>query len=131
MTDGAIRTPLHELHEELGARMGVFAGHALPLSYPGGQIAEHLQCQSAAALFDVSHMGQILIPAPPEQLETLMPQDLVGLAPGRQRYGFLTNDQGGIRDDLMVANRGDHLFAVVNAANAAADLAHLRAHLPA
>ncbi len=125
------RTVLHGLHESLGARMVPFAGYEMPVQYPMGVMKEHLHTREAAGLFDVSHMGQVILRGPgvAEALETLVPVDVVGLAEGRQRYGLFTNDEGGILDDLMIANRGDHLFLVVNAARKAADVAHLRAHL--
>ena len=127
-------TPLHALHLELGARMAPFAGFDLPLHYPPGILAEHLHTRAAASLFDVSHMGQIAL-APPRDaaaaLEALVPADIVGLAPGRQRYALFTNDTGGILDDLMVANLGDRLQLVVNASGREQGLAHLVAHMPA
>jgi aminomethyltransferase len=129
------RTPLHDLHLRLGARMVSFAGHEMPLQYPAGLFKEHLHTRAAAGLFDVSHMGQIALRAddPAEAartLEALMPTDVVGLAPGRQRYGLLTDEAGGILDDLMVANLADRLVLVVNAARKGADAAHLQASLP-
>ncbi|MCC6000528.1 MAG: glycine cleavage system aminomethyltransferase GcvT [Pararhodobacter sp.] len=129
--DDLLHTPLHELHLELGARMVPFAGYAMPVQYPAGVLAEHRHCRAQAALFDVSHMGQIILGGrgAAEGLEALLPADVQGLAPGRQCYGFLTNADGGIDDDLMIANRGDHLFLVVNAARKASDLAHLQANL--
>jgi aminomethyltransferase len=127
------RTPLYEFHLARGARMVPFAGYALPVSYPDGIVKEHLNTRDAASLFDVSHMGQIALRArsghvadAARALETLMPADILGLAPGRQRYTFFTGETGGILDDLMVANRGDHLALIVNAACKDADLAHLR-----
>ncbi|WP_425038077.1 glycine cleavage system aminomethyltransferase GcvT [Primorskyibacter sp. S187A] len=128
------RTPLHGLHVELGAKMVPFAGYEMPVSYPLGVLKEHLHCRAQAGLFDVSHMGQVVLRArDPEvaklALERLIPQDVLGLPEGRQRYGFFTNDAGGIEDDLMFANRGDHLFLVVNAACKEADIARLRAAL--
>ncbi|PRY21763.1 aminomethyltransferase [Aliiruegeria haliotis] len=130
MTDLAT-TPLHALHIELGARMVPFAGYDMPVQYKLGVMKEHLHTRSAAGLFDVSHMGQVLLKGPEAaaQLERLAPQALTGLKEGRQRYAFFTNDDGGIEDDLMVANRGDHLFVVVNAACKAADIALMRAGL--
>ncbi|CAA2104882.1 Aminomethyltransferase [Methylobacterium bullatum] len=132
----ASSTPLHALHLRHGARMVPFAGYALPLHYPAGLIAEHLHTRKAAGLFDVSHMGQIRLKPGPggmadlaRALETLLPIDVLGLAPGRQRYGFLTGETGGILDDLMVARLDDSLILVVNAANKVADEAYLRAHL--
>ena len=122
MTDSLQRTPLHALNLELGAKMVPFAGYEMPLQYPAGLMAEHLHTRSKAGLFDVSHMGQIRISARSGDvrdaalaLESLIPADYAGLAKGRQRYGFLTNDAAGILDDLMVANMGDDLFVVVNA----------------
>ena len=122
MTDSLQRTPLHALNLELGAKMVPFAGYEMPLQYPAGLMAEHLHTRSKAGLFDVSHMGQIRIAARSGDvrdaalaLESLIPADYAGLAKGRQRYGFLTNDAAGILDDLMVANMGDDLFVVVNA----------------
>lgn len=112
-----------------------FAGYLMPVQYPAGVMKEHLHTRAAAGLFDVSHMGQIILrpragmEALCLALEALMPVDVLGLAEGRQRYGLLTNQTGGILDDLMFANRGDHLFVVVNAARKVEDLAHLRAHL--
>ena len=126
-----LRTPLYDLHVELGAKMVPFAGYDMPVQYPLGVMKEHLHCRAAAGLFDVSHMGQVILRGPDAgvQLEALIPQNVLGLAEGRQRYGFFTNEQGGILDDLMFANRGDHLLLVVNAANKAADTAHLKAHM--
>jgi len=122
MTDSLQRTPLHALNLELGAKMVPFAGYEMPLQYAAGLMAEHLHTRSKAGLFDVSHMGQIRIAARSGDvrdaalaLESLIPADYAGLAKGRQRYGFLTNDTAGILDDLMVANMGDDLFVVVNA----------------
>jgi len=128
-TAAMLKTPLHSLHVELGARMVPFAGYDMPVSYPAGIMAEHRQCREAAALFDVSHMGQVrLVGADAAAaLETLVPVDIVGLGVGKQRYALFTNDAGGILDDLMVTRRADHLFLVVNAGCKAADIAHLRA----
>jgi aminomethyltransferase len=124
-----LKTPLHSLHVELGAKMVPFAAYEMPVSYPAGIVAEHRQCRAAAALFDVSHMGQVrLVGADAAAaLETLVPVDVVGLGVGKQRYALFTNDAGGILDDLMVTRRADHLFLVVNAGCKAADIAHLRA----
>jgi aminomethyltransferase len=125
------RTPLFDLHRELGGRMVPFAGWELPVQYPAGILAEHLHSRAAAALFDVSHMGQVRLDGAgaAEALERLVPGDILGLAPGRARYTQLTNDAGGILDDLIVANAGDHMFLVVNGGGREADLAHLRAAL--
>lgn len=130
------KTPLHALHLELGAKMVPFAGYEMPVQYRPGVMKEHLHTRAAAGLFDVSHMGQVILrhesgrAAVAEALEALVPADLLGLGEMRQRYGFFTNDAGGILDDLMIANRGDHLLLVVNAACKAADIAHMRAGLP-
>ncbi|MBS1040496.1 glycine cleavage system aminomethyltransferase GcvT [Gluconobacter cerinus] len=136
MTDSLQRTPLHALNLELGAKMVPFAGYEMPLQYPAGLMAEHLHTRSQAGLFDVSHMGQIRIAARSGDvrdaalaLESLIPADYAGLAKGRQRYGFLTNDTAGILDDLMVANMGDDLFVVVNASCKEPDAALIEAAL--
>ncbi len=125
------RTPLFALHEELGGKIVPFAGYALPVQYPSGIMAEHKQTREAAALFDVSHMGQVKLTGADRAaaLEALVPVDVAGLGEGRQRYGFFTNDAGGILDDLMISNQGDWLFLVVNAACKEADIAHLNANL--
>jgi len=134
---GLERTVLYDLHVDLGAKLVPFAGFDMPVQYPMGVMKEHLHTRAAAGLFDVSHMGQILLTAKSGRvedaalaLERLVPVDVAGLKEGRQRYAMFTNDAGGILDDLMVANRGDHLFLVVNAACKAADFAHLKAGLP-
>ena len=129
-----LRTPLHALHVELGAKMVPFAGYDMPVQYGLGVMKEHQHTREKAGLFDVSHMGQVIVrgssfEAAATGLETLIPVDILGLAENRQRYGFFTNAQGGIEDDLMLANRGDHVFVVVNAACKAADLAHMKAAL--
>jgi aminomethyltransferase len=130
------RTPLHALHVSLGAKMVPFAGYDMPVQYPAGVLKEHLHTRQKAGLFDVSHMGQVALRPKSGKvedaalaLERLVPQDMLALAPFRQRYAQFTNAAGGILDDLMVANFGDHLFVVVNAACKEADEAHLRAHL--
>ncbi|MGY3691129.1 aminomethyltransferase [Bradyrhizobium sp. USDA 3240] len=130
------QTPLHALHLARGAKMVPFAGYDMPVQYTAGVMKEHLHTRKDAGLFDVSHMGQLVLKAKSGKvgdaalaLEKLVPQDIVGIAPGRQRYAQFTNDDGGLLDDLMVANFGDHLFLVVNAACKAEDEAHLRAHL--
>ena len=126
-------TPLHGLHLELGAKMVAFAGYDMPVSYPAGILAEHRHCRTSAALFDVSHMGQLRLAGDDaaKALETLVPGDIAGLQPGQQRYTQFTNHAGGILDDLMVTSTGDHLLLVVNAACKDADLAHLQKHLSA
>ncbi len=125
------RTPLYALHRELGGKMVAFANYEMPVHYPGGIIAEHLQTRTSAALFDVSHMGQIHLKGPDAAvaLEALVPGDITGLAPGRTRYSLFTNDDGGILDDLMVTNAGDHLHVVVNAGCKVADIDHLTRRL--
>ncbi len=136
-SDEALKhTPLHALHMELRARMVPFAGYDMPVQYPPGVLKEHLHTRAGAGLFDVSHMGQIVMRAKSgdvrdaaRALERLVPVDILDLAPGRLRYAFFTNAHGGILDDLMVANCGDHLLLVVNAACKATDEAHLRGQL--
>lgn len=123
-----LTTPLFALHQELGARMVPFAGYSMPVQYPQGLMAEHLHTRQSAGLFDVSHMGQLLLRGPQAALalESLMPVDVQGLGLHRQRYGLLLNDEGGILDDLMFVNRGDDLFLIVNGACKQADIAHIR-----
>lgn len=126
------KTPLHALHLELGAKMVPFAGFDMPVQYPLGVLKEHLHCREKAGLFDVSHMGQIMLRGPQAAaaLESLVPVDIVDLPVGMQRYALFTDENGGILDDLMVANKGnDTLFLVVNAACKEQDLAHLREHI--
>ena len=125
------RTPLYNLHLELGAKMVPFAGYEMPIQYPMGILKEHIHTRSQAGLFDVSHMGQIRLTGEnaAAALETLVPVDIIDLGLNRQRYALFTNEQGGILDDLMVSNNGDHLLLVVNAACKQQDLAHLRRHL--
>ncbi|WP_246658230.1 glycine cleavage system aminomethyltransferase GcvT [Rhizobium sp. FKY42] len=113
-----------------------FAGYDMPVQYPAGVLKEHLHTRAKAGLFDVSHMGQVLVTAATGAvadaalaLEKLVPVDILGLKEGRQRYGFFTDDNGGILDDLMITNRGDHLLVVVNAACKDADVAHMKTHL--
>jgi aminomethyltransferase len=133
VAESLLSTPLASLHAELGARMVPFAGYAMPVQYPAGILAEHRACRERAALFDVSHMGQaeMVGEGAAAALERLCPADLAGLKPGRQRYGLLMNSEGGIEDDLMVANLGGRLFLVVNASRKHADFAAIGAVLPA
>ena len=130
------RVPLHDLHVARGGKIVPFAGYEMPVQFAAGVLKEHLHTRSAAGLFDVSHMGQILlrpksgkVEDAARALERLVPQDIVAVKSGRQRYAQFTNERGGILDDLMVANFGDHLFLVVNAACKIEDEAHLRAYL--
>ena len=140
MSDAIVlRTPLHALHAELGARIAPFAGYDMPIQYPTGILAEHLHTRSQAGLFDVSHMGQAYLDGPDHEttaraLEALCPADIAGLAPGRQRYTQLLNPDGGIIDDLMATRppgANGRIALVVNAARKAVDFATLRAALPA
>ena len=133
MSESLKITPLDSLHRELGARMVPFAGYAMPVQYPAGIIAEHLHCRARAGLFDVSHMGQATLSGPGgiAALEALVPTDVAGLKPGRQRYSLFTTPSGGILDDFMVARIGsEELFLVVNAACKDADFAHVAALMP-
>lgn len=125
------QTPLCALHQELGAKMVPFAGYEMPVQFPMGVMGEHRHTREAAGLFDVSHMGQVRVTGPSWEaialaFETLVPQDVLGLADGRQRYGFFTNAAGGIEDDLMFARQGEDLLVVVNAACKEADIARMR-----
>src|SRR5262245_36803360 len=134
------RTPLHELHVSLGARMVPFAGYEMPVQFPPGILKEHLHTREKAGLFDVSHMGQAFLTGPDHAttaaaLETLVPADIVNLAPGQQRYTQLLNEDGGIIDDLMVtrsvsAEDDGRLMLVVNASRKQDDYAHIAARLP-
>lgn len=125
------RTPLYDLHLELGGKMVPFAGYEMPVQYPLGVKKEHIQTRESAGLFDVSHMGQVLLKGThaAAALEKLVPVDIIDLPVGKQRYALFTNEQGGIMDDLMVSNLGDRLFVVVNAACKEQDIAHMRANL--
>lgn len=127
------RTPLYALHQSLGAKLVPFAGYEMPVQYPTGIVAEHLHARTKAVLFDVSHMEQVALSGPDiaAALERLVPADIAGLRLGRVRYTVFTNEQGGILDDLMVANDGDALRLVVNAVRRHEDIDHLRRHLGA
>ncbi len=127
------RTPLHSLQVELGGKMVPFAGYEMAVNFPLGVLGEHKHTRAAAGLFDVSHMGQIRLHGAgrAQALESLLPADIAGLAPGAMRYSQLTNEQGGIIDDLIVTNAGDCLLLVVNGANKDGDLAHIEAAVPA
>jgi len=127
------RTPLYDLHIELGARMVPFAGYEMPVQYANGILKEHLHVRAAAGLFDVSHMGQLAIRSRGGEVanaatafESVVPVDLLGLAAGRQRYALLTNEKGGVRDDLMITRMDDRLYVVANAACKDADENYLR-----
>ena len=135
-TTALLKTPLHALHQRLGAKMAGFAGYDMPIQYPMGILKEHLHTRAAAGLFDVSHMGQAWLTGgdPAAALETLVPGELQALPPGRQRYTQFLNEAGGILDDLMVTRAGepldhDGLFLVVNAACKEQDFGHIEAHL--
>ncbi len=126
--DQLLKTPLHALHVELGARMVPFAGYSMPVQYPAGLMAEHLHTRSFAGLFDVSHMGQLRLEGSgaAAAFESLMPVDVIDLPVGKQRYGLLLNDAGGIMDDLMFFNTGSSIFIIVNGACKAVDIAHIQ-----
>lgn len=129
-TENLLKTPLFDLHVELGAKMVPFAGYEMPVQYPLGVKKEHLQTRDQAGLFDVSHMGQIKLTGAnaAAALEKLVPVDIIDLPAGKQRYALFTNEQGGIMDDLMVTNYGDWIYVVVNAACKKQDIAHMRAN---
>lgn len=123
--------PLDSWHRALGARMVPFAGYAMPIQYEG-IIAEHRWTRESAGLFDVSHMGQLLIAGSEVEkgLEALLPTDLSILKDGRPKYSLLLTADGGIIDDLMITRRGLHFYLVVNGATKDADIAHLESRLP-
>ena len=135
MSTALAKTPLYSLHLELGAKMVAFAGYDMPVSYPAGILKEHRHCRASAALFDVSHMGQLRLVGDDaaKALETLVPMDVIDLAVGKQRYAFFTNSSGGILDDLMITRRRvddiDDLFLIVNAGCKDADTRHLIANI--
>ncbi|SIS80374.1 glycine cleavage system aminomethyltransferase GcvT [Neptunomonas antarctica] len=130
-SDNLNKTALFDLHVELGAKMVPFAGYEMPVQYPLGVKKEHLHTRHQAGLFDVSHMGQVKLTGAnaAAALETLVPVDIIDLPIGKQRYALFTNTDGGIMDDLMVANYGDWIYVVVNAACKEQDIAHMRANL--
>ena len=130
------KTALYDLHRSLGAKSIPFAGYEMPVNYPLGIMKEHLYCRKSAGLFDVSHMGQLVISSNTKsmefianELEKLLPIDVLGLGEDRQRYGFLPNKEGGIIDDLMISNRGDHYFAVINASRKEIDFNYLKENI--
>jgi len=130
------KTALYDLHRSLGAKSIPFAGYEMPVNYPLGIMKEHLYCRKSAGLFDVSHMGQLIISSNTKsmefiatELEKLLPIDVLGLGEDRQRYGFLPNKEGGIIDDLMISNRGDHYFAVINASRKEIDFNYLKENI--
>lgn len=129
--DRLLRTPLYDLHVELGGKMVPFAGYEMPVQYPAGILKEHQQTRNMAGLFDVSHMGQVKLisEGAAAAMERIVPVDVIDLAANCQRYALFTNEAGGILDDLMITNVGDHLFVVVNAACKEQDIAHMRRHL--
>ena len=134
MTQSLRKTPLNGLHREFGAKLTEFAGYEMPVQYRLGILGEHQHTRKKAGLFDVSHMGQVILSGQSYEetalaLEKVLPMDVLGLEIGRQRYGFLTNDDGGILDDLMFSNRGDHIFVVLNAACKDSDIKYLRSLL--
>lgn len=131
MTDTPKRTPLYDLHVELGGKMVDFAGWEMPVQYPMGIMGEHTHTRTKAGLFDVSHMGQVILRGEDvaAKLETLVPSAMTTLKEGKARYTFFTNENGGIMDDLIVSNAGDHLFVVVNASMRHQDIPHMAEHL--
>ncbi len=126
--DDLLQVPLNDLHLALGARMVPFAGYSMPVQYPEGLMAEHKHTRTAAGLFDVSHMGQLRLVGPDAAaaFESLVPVDVIDLGLGKQRYGLLLNEAGGIIDDLMFVNRGTDIFVIVNGACKVGDIAHIQ-----
>jgi aminomethyltransferase len=130
--DSLLSVPLKDLHIQLGARMVPFAGYSMPVQYPAGLMAEHKHTRTAAGLFDVSHMGQLRLVGPQAAaaLESLLPVDVIDLPVGKQRYGLLLNNEGGILDDLMFFNKGNNeIFIIVNGACKVADISHVQAKI--
>ncbi|NCP40369.1 MAG: glycine cleavage system aminomethyltransferase GcvT, partial [Rhodoferax sp.] len=130
--DTLLKVPLNDLHVALGARMVPFAGYSMPVQYPEGLIAEHKHTRTAAGLFDVSHMGQLRLVGPDAAaaFESLIPMDVIDLPVGKQRYGLLTNDAGGIIDDLMFFRKAaNEIFVIVNGACKVGDIAHIQAQI--
>lgn len=125
-------TPLHQMHLQFGAKMTPFAGYEMPLQYKLGVKSEHLYCRSHAGLFDVSHMGQLILKGKNAAafLETLAPGDFINLMPNQMRYSVFTSNSGGILDDFIVTNFGEYLFLVVNAARKQEDMKHIQSYLP-
>jgi aminomethyltransferase len=131
MTAALKRTPLHGLHRKLGARMAPFAGYEMPIQFKG-IVAEHSHARTRAVLFDVSHMGQATLPIEcAGALERIVVGDIADLQTGAMRYTLMTNEAGGIIDDLIVVSGGTYLWLIVNAARRGVDFAHIRAHMPA
>ena len=132
-TEDLLKTPLYDFHVKLGGKMVPFAGYLMPVQYPLGIMKEHQHCREKCGLFDVSHMGQVVVSgkAPEESIEALLPGDIQALEPGQIRYTQLTTDLGGIIDDLMVTRRSDDLFVVVNASRKDIDIARLKSGLGA
>jgi len=122
-------TPLDALHHELGAKLVPFAGYSMPVQYPMGVLKEHEQTRTRAGLFDVSHMGQAYLKGADAiaAIEALVPGDIANLPPAGVRYSVLTNELGGIIDDLMISKYNGELFLVFNAACKAQDIAHINA----
>lgn len=127
-----LKTPLYSLHTELGGKMVPFAGYLMPVQYPLGVMGEHNHTREKAGLFDVSHMGQVMIKGNGADvwLETLVPGNIIDLKENRIRYTTFTNDEGGILDDLMITRRSGDIFMVVNAACKEQDIAHMQRSLP-
>jgi aminomethyltransferase len=127
-----LKTPLFSLHNDLGGKMVPFAGYSMPVQYPLGVMGEHNHCREKAGLFDVSHMGQVVIKGngADEWLETLVPGNIIDLEENRIRYTTFTNEEGGILDDLMITRRDDDIFMVVNAACKEQDIKHMLSHIP-
>ena len=128
---GLKKTPLASIHEKLGGKMVPFAGYEMPVQYPAGIMAEHNHTRTSASLFDVSHMGQAILRGDnvAADMETLVPADIQALPLGKTGYTMLTNEEGGIIDDLMITNHGDHLHLVVNASRKDVDFEHISMNL--
>ena len=130
-TETLKNTPLTEIHRALGAKMVSFAGYLMPIQYPSGIVAEHLAVRRKAGLFDVSHMGEFLVTGPgaADFVNYVTTNDVAALDVGQAHYSTILNDRGTIEDDCLVYRDRDRIMIVVNASNAAKDLAHIGRHL--
>ena len=125
------RTPLHDTHVALGAKMVPFAGYEMPVHYPTGITTEHKAVRESAGMFDVSHMGEFIVRGKDaiKFVNSVTTNDVAALAVGQAHYSAILNERGTFEDDCLVYRFDDHLMMVVNASNSAKDLAHIRRHL--
>ncbi|WP_337172608.1 glycine cleavage system aminomethyltransferase GcvT [Gemmatimonas aurantiaca] len=125
------RTPLHDIHVALGAKIVPFAGYEMPVQYPAGITVEHKAVREACGMFDVSHMGEVIVRGPDaiRFVSSVTSNDVAALAVGQVHYSTLLRSDGTIVDDLLVYRFADHLMLVINASNRDKDIAHLEAHI--